>query len=89
MAVGGYGVYERAVFRELSIGGLLPVNVYYALLLLVGAGILLIGSPSSPFHASRLATLGQAGPLRQAWFVLRAAVCIALFGALTWLSLFH
>lgn len=89
MGVGAYGVYERAVFRELSIGGVLPVNVYYALLLLVGALMLLLGSTASPFHPSRLSALGSAGPLRLAWFFVRAVVCLGLFGALAWIALFH
>jgi hypothetical protein len=81
--VGVYGATYRPITRHLTIWGFLPLDWFYLVLLLLGAGLMLFGGePASPDAEA-------AAPGRGArfWLGLRIGISFALLAALVWWSI--
>lgn len=73
-AVGLYGATYRALTRNLTIWGVVPLDWLYEALLLVGIFLLLRFSPQSPFYAYHAPAQGW----RRGWRWVRGALVLAL-----------
>jgi hypothetical protein len=81
-AVGAYGTFHRPLTRHLTLWGVVPLDAFYALLMIGGAVLMLWGSPWSPFHPAQAAK----SPAGHVLLAVRRAFSLLVLAALFWLA---
>lgn len=84
-AVGVYGATYRPITRHLAIWGVVPLDWFYLVLLLLGAGLMLFGGAPEP---SNVPAAHEPAPAESAWTRfwtgLRLGTSLALLAVLVW-----
>lgn len=81
-AVGAYGTIYRPYTRHFTLWGAIPLDGFYASLLLGGAVLMMWASPWSPYRRP----LSAMSPAGRAMLVLRRAFSLLMLALLFWVA---
>lgn len=83
-AVGVYGATYRPITRHLSIWGVVPLDWFYLVLLLLGAGLMLFGGPATTGGAPEGGAVRPETGWTRFLTGVRLGVSLALVALLAW-----